>query len=215
MLEAEARWLNQKITKIGVGNIGPLCDIGSSSKDFIRSQQPWIYNYIFKTLEEAKCLVKHVDIKPAPGVDIIGDLSDSQFHEELIRYGFKSVFFSNVLEHLSERESICNLLVSMIPLGGFIFASCPRHYPSHPDPIDTMFRPTVSELSSLFKGTKLLAGDIVKGGTLITNERSILRRVLIIARMMIPAYRPRNWLRNLGYVFEPYSATCVVLQRCL
>lgn len=215
MLEAEARWFCQKIKQIGVGNISPICDIGSSGRDFIRFQQPWIYNHIFRTLEEENCLIKHVDIKPVPGVDIIGDLSDSQFHGELIRYGFKSVFFSNVVEHLEDREAICNTLVSMIPPGGYIFASCPRHYPPHPDPIDTMFRPTVNELSSLFKGTNLLAGDIVKGGTLISNERSILRRILIIARMMIPAYRPRNWLGNLGYVFEPYSASCVVLQRCL
>jgi len=69
----------------------------------MKDQQPWIYDYIFGPLQMAQCIVKHVDIKPALGVDLVGDLSDPQFQEELIRHGFKSIFFSNVLEHLSER----------------------------------------------------------------------------------------------------------------
>ena len=214
MLEAEAMWFSQNLSRIGYNDISPMCNIGSSTGPFMIDQQPWIYDYIFRPLQMAQCIVKHVDIKPAPGVDIVGDLSDPQFHEELIRYRFKSIFFSNVLEHLSERESICNALVSMIPLGGFIFASCPRHYPYHPDPIDTMFRPTVNELVALFKGIRLLSGEIVRGGNLITNERSRRKRIIIAARMTIPFYRPGHWLRNWHFVFKPYSATCVVLQKC-
>jgi hypothetical protein len=214
MLESEARWFSERIKEIGYKNICPMCNIGSSTGPFMTEQQPWIYDYIFGPLQTTQCIVKHVDIKAGSGVDIVGDLSDSQLHEELIRYRFKSVFFSNVLEHLNEREPICNTLVSMIPLGGYIFASCPRHYPYHPDPIDTMFRPTVNELAALFKGTRLMSGEIVRGGNLITNEQSIRKNILVVGRMMVPFYRPGNWLRNLHYVFEPYSATCVVLQKC-
>ena len=214
MLEAEAKWFSQEIKKIGYEEICPMCNIGSSTGQFMTEQQPWVHDYIFEPLQVAQCIVRNVDIKPAPGVDIVGDLSDPQFHEELIKYRFKSLFFLNVLEHLSERESICNSLVSMIPLGGFIFASCPRHYPYHPDPIDTMFRPTVNELVSLFKGIRLFSSNIVRGGNLITNERSIRKRIITVTRMMIPFYRPGNWLRNLHFVFQPYSATCAVLQKC-
>ena len=215
MLEAEASWFSQKIKQIGYKDISPMCNIGSSTGLFMAEQQPWIYDYIFGPLQTTQCIVKHVDIKAGSGVDIVEDLSDHRFLKELSCYNFKSIFFSNVLEHLVEREIVCESLLSLIPVGGYMFVSCPRHYPPHPDPIDTMFRPTVNELSSLFKGTNLLAGDIVKGGTLITNERSTLRRILIITRMILPVYRPGNWLRNLNYLFQPYSATCVVLQKYL
>lgn len=214
MLEAEARWFSQEIKKIGYQEICPMCNIGSSTGPFMTEQQPWIHDYIFGPLRTTQYIVKHVDIKPGPGIDIVGDLSDHRFLEELSCHNFKSIFFLNVLEHLVEREIVCESLLSLIPVGGYIFVSCPRHYPYHPDPIDTMFRPDVNELAALFKGTRLMSGEIVRGGNLITNEQSITKRILIVARMMVPFYRPGNWLRNWHYLFQPYSATCVVLQKC-
>jgi len=213
MLESEARWFSERIKEIGYKNICPMCNIGSSTGPFMTEQQPWIYDHIFGPLQTTQCIVKHVDIKPGPGVDIVGDLSDHRFLKELSCYNFKSIFFSNVLEHLVEREIVCESLLSLIPVGGYIFVSCPRHYPYHPDPIDTMFRPDVNELSALFKGVKPLFAEIVKGGTLVTNEQSVAKRMRIIARMMMPFIRPHNWVRNLNYLLETYSATCVILQK--
>jgi len=213
MLEAESTWFSQEIKRIGYEEICPMCNIGSSTASFMREQQPWVFDYIFGPLQIAKCIVKHVDIKHAPGVDITGDLLEHRFLKELSSYNFKSIFFSNVLEHLVERELVCQSLISMIPAGGYIFVSCPKNYPFHPDPIDTMFRPSINQLAVLFKGTRLLSGEIVRGGNLITNERSVRKRVMIVARMMIPFYRLRNWVRNLHYLFSKYSATCIILYK--
>jgi hypothetical protein len=132
MLEAEARWFSQEIEKIGYKEICPMCNIGSSTGPFMTEQQPWIFDYIFGPLQIAKCIVKHVDIKHAPGVDITGNLLDHGFLKELSSYSFKSVFFSNVLEHLIERELACKSLISMLPNGGYIFVFCRRNYPYHP-----------------------------------------------------------------------------------
>lgn len=219
MLIEEAKWFGQKISGIDSDNIFPMCDIGSSTDDFKKKNQPWIDEYIFKSIKVNGLPIKHLDIKKAPGVDIVGDLSDRRFLEELSKMQFKSVFCSNLLEHVRNKEEICRVLPSIIHSGGYIFVSCPFKYPFHAVPIDTMFRPNVHELASLFPNTHIVYGDTVTCGTYldyITRSPLIFMRAII--QTSFPFYRPMpmGWFTALSHVpwlYRNFQATCVVLRK--
>ncbi|OBQ33891.1 MAG: hypothetical protein AN485_17485, partial [Anabaena sp. MDT14b] len=55
------------------------------------------------------------------------------------------------------------------PKSGYIFVTVPYKYPYHRDPIDTMFRPDIQELSSLFPDFKIVNGEILAGGYLVQS----------------------------------------------
>jgi len=213
MLIEEARWLGKAMSERSSSGIFPMLNIGSGTDEFRKKKQPWIDEYIFKPARQSGGRVVHSDIKNGSGVDIVGDLSDAAFREELHGMNFRSIFCSNLFEHVPDREIIAELLVSIIPTGGYIFASCPYMYPYHPAPIDTMFRPNVEELARVFQGTGLVRGEIVTGESYIGT---ITRDPLQLVRLGLPFYRPKNWLAASGkllWLFKNFQATCVLLQK--
>jgi hypothetical protein len=200
-------------------NIFPMCDIGSSTEEFRKKQQPWIDNYIFKPARDNGRSIKHLDIEEDPGVDIVGDLSDPRFLEKLSKMEFKSVFCSNLLEHVRNADEICRLLSSIIPPRGYLFVSCPFKYPFHAAPIDTMFRPNVYELASLFPNTHIINGETVTCGTYLDYiTRSPLIFIKAIIQISFPFYRPfpMGWFTTLSHIpwlNRNFQATCVVLRK--
>ena len=42
---------------------------------------------------------------------------------------------SNLLEHVTNRQKICDVVVDILPKGGYIIVSGPHIYPYHSDPI--------------------------------------------------------------------------------
>lgn len=213
MLIEEAKWLGEKMSELSSSDIFPMLDIGSGTAKLRNEKEPWIDEYIFKAARQVKGRVVHSDMIQGYGVDIVGDLCDAPFREELRARNFKSIFCSNLLEHVPNPEIIAELLVDIIPAGGYIFASCPYMYPYHPAPIDTMFRPNVEELARVFPGTRLICGEIVTGETYTGR---IIRNPLELVRLGLPFYKPRNWLaksRKLMWLFKHFQATCVLLQK--
>lgn len=217
LLEKEARWLGAKINSMDPQRVFPLCNVGSSTLEFRTVHQPYIDRYIFAPAREAGREVKHMDIKAEPGVDVVGDLSDPAFLAELRKMEFKSLICSNLLEHVENRPPICESMLAMLPSGGLLFVTCPKDYPFHPDPIDTLFRPSVEELAALFPGTDLVEGEIVPGETFrdVLNSRP-QGALKWFGRMMLPFLNPSSWKRQLGYwpyLSRPFSATCIILQK--
>src|SRR5204863_7553703 len=102
----------------------------------------------------------------AAGVDLVGDLTEPSFLGRLAAMRLRSVFCSNLLEHVPNREEIGRAAVEAVEPGGYLFVSCPNVFPYHPDPIDTMSRPDVDELAALFPDTELVRGDRLGCGTL-------------------------------------------------
>jgi hypothetical protein len=221
MLIAEAKWLGRQIAELEPERVFPLLDVGSSTQRFRSIEQPWIDREIFASARHAGHLVSHLDAKAAPGVDIVADLGNPGALEGLVRRGYRSVFCSNLLEHVRNREAIARTLVWLVPPGGYLFVSCPYRYPYHPDPIDTMFRPTPTELAALFSGTRLYREAVIVGGNYFHElRRSPLATLKLLLRLLLPFYKPRGWRRALGefrrhlpWLFRPFAATCVVLQR--
>ena len=195
-----------------------MLNVGSSTRRFRTVTQPWIDQYVFKPIRERGHLVQHLDIKDAPGVDIVGDLTESRFLEELSRKEFRSVLCASLLEHVHNREEICRALVSVIPVGGHVFVSCPHKYPYHADPMDTMFRPDLAELAALFPQTRVVDGEMLTCGTYLDSvTRSLSMLVRTVVRIFLPIYRPRGWLTvvsHLPWLLRHYQIACLVLQKC-
>jgi SAM-dependent methyltransferase len=216
MLQEEAKWFNKAITQVGAEHISPMLNIGSSTGHFRTVEQPWIDEYVFGALERGGGNVIHSDIKHASGVDIVGDLTDAGFLNELQSMRFKSVFCSNLLEHVRNPQQIAQAMRSVVEPGGFIFASCPHDYPIHLDPIDTLFRPDVEELSALFPNSNLILGEIIQGPTywdVLRRRPSRLPKTVL--RYLAPFYRYQQWcytMTYLAYLRKPFTATCVLLK---
>lgn len=221
MLIEEAEWLGRALRSLDPEQVYPLLDVGSSTARFRTQDQPWIDRFIFQPARVAGQLVVHLDAKQAEGVDVVADLGDARSIEGLAARGFRSVLCSNLLEHVEDREAIARALLSIVPVGGYLFVSGPYRYPMHPDPIDTLYRAAPQEFAHLFRGTRLELNAIVRNGTYldeIRRQRTAFFRLLV--RLLLPFYKPATWrreatqfLRNLLWLGRPFEASCAVLVR--
>jgi len=217
MLIQEARWFAEQLALMEPAQVFPICNVGSSTEGFRTQDQPWIDEMIFAPVVRQGHVVKHLDMKSAPGVDIVGDLGNPEFLKQVSNMQFKSVFCSNLLEHLVQRDTICKTLAAIVPSGGYLFVSVPYSYPYHADPVDTGFRPSVGELASLFPGTHVIRSAVVGGDTLLwLRRRHPVEFAFTLIRFLIPFYKPISWWRNKGdfpWFFRPLTASCVILQK--
>ena len=217
MLIEEAKWFGKALQAIDPAAISPMLNVGSSTAEFRQQRQPWIEDYIFRPLQRNGVRVLNLDLKPDPGVDIVGDLSDPALLERLADYEFRSVFCSNILEHVAGRGAFCRAVLSLLPRGGLVFVSCPYAYPFHPDPIDMMYRPGVTELAAAFPGTEFVQGEIVTcapyAGYALRSPATALRT---LARLALPFPNPTGWrmeLDHMRWFFRRFQATCLVLDK--
>lgn len=216
MLAKEAQWFGSRLAELDLAAISPMCNVGSSTGAFRSDTQPWIERAIFGPAQARGLRVDHLDLKSAPGVDIVGDLTEPEFLESLMQRGYRSAFCSNLLEHVTNRDKICAAITQMLPPGGLIFVSCPYRYPYHPDPIDTRFRPDREELRRLFPGAVEMAGERICCGSYFSGfqgKPGALARA--IARLCLPVYQPSTWwlkAQYLPWLFRSYQATCLVLR---
>jgi hypothetical protein len=222
MLIKEAKWFSKRILGIDPSNLFPMLNVGSSSSYTRKISQPWIDKYIFEPIRRKHQSVLHLDMLGAPGVDIVGDLSDSHFLEKLSKINVKSVLCTNLLEHISNIAEVCKILTFLIPVNGYIFVSTPYKYPYHADPIDNLFRPTVQELSSLFPHTRLIHGETVLCGTEL--DYLSIRRFFANNKRIPSSYTvsnkkkwteiPKTIIKRIPWLFKHFQATCLVLQKC-
>jgi hypothetical protein len=211
VLIEEAKWIGRYFASCADEEIFPLVNVGSSTGAFRAVTQPHLDREIFSPLADRGGTVYHVDVKDAPGVDLVGDLEDEEFiarlRDELMP---RSILVSNLLEHVRDPRRVADAVVSIAPAGALIIVSGPRSYPYHPDPIDTRFRPSVEEVHALFTGTRLLGGEIIAapswsawGGR--AGDRTAAAKYF--ARLAVPMYRPLSWRRRLDRL--PYAVSGV------
>jgi hypothetical protein len=219
MLHEEARWWRQVMDAIQPSLLYPMLNVGSSTEHFRTVQQPFIDIYLFHPAREKGQRVVHLDTKQDVGVNLVGDITEDSFREKLVKMSFNSVFCSHLLEHVDQdtRKPICAAIAHLLPRGGYVFVSCPRRYPYHPDPIDTGFRPTTADLAALFPGMTVIVSQEVFGETYF---RQLWRRhdrgAKELAKLFLPFYKPHSWWVNVGYfayLFRRFSSSCVVLRK--
>ena len=218
MFREEAKWLANIIYSLNPNSVFPMLNIGSSNKKFREQEQPWIDELLFKPARTKGYSVIHTDIKNDIGVDLVGDLCSLDFLKKLSEMNIQSVICSNLLEHINNREEISKIISSIVPKNGYLFVTVPYKYPYHCDPIDTMFRPNIQELSSLFPEFKIVNGEILPGGYLVqsTTTTPILYTLAMLIRLMLPIYQPLRWFDSLKYalwLFKDISVSCVVLKK--
>ena len=79
----ESQWLGQRLAALPAEELFPLLNVGSSTGEFRTRTQPWIDQKIFAPMRQRGGTVYHLDIKEAPGVDIVGDLFDPVFLDRI------------------------------------------------------------------------------------------------------------------------------------
>lgn len=217
MLRNEAAWLSRHLGEVPAERLSPLLSIGSGSTAS-RARQPWIDQLVFAPLARRGVEVLHHEHEPAPGVDVVGDLRDRLFVEQLRDLGARSVLCANVLEHLDDPLTLASALVELVAPDGHVAVTVPRRYPYHPDPIDTMLRPSVEELASMFPGLRLVAAEEVACGTLLSYVWSVRGKRTMIANGLTAALRrrqtdgPRRRGGGVaGHLLQRTVVTCAVL----
>jgi hypothetical protein len=217
MLPEEARWLGQRLAGLSSTAIEPLINVGSSTGKFVTEEQPWIDAHLLAPVRTRGLSVINIDMKAAAGVDLVGDVCDAAFRARVAAVGCRALMCTNLLEHVRNPAEIATALTALIPKDGYLFISGPKSYPWHADPIDTLFRPDVDGLARLFEGTELVAGAVVESGTYwdwLARSRFGILRALV--RLLLPFYFPRGWwsaVLKVGWLFRPFSATCVILRK--
>jgi hypothetical protein len=192
--------------------------VATGPLEFRTNTQPYIEQNIFGPLRERGGTVYHLDIKSAPGVDIVGDLLDPTFLRQIRGMKIRSAMMCNVLEHVVLRQQICDAVMEVLPIGGYLFVSGPYKYPYHADPIDTMFRPTIAEMHAHFPGTRIIDGAVINSGNWRQWDAAERGRPLgrTMARLLIPFYRPNKWwelARQSPYIFKRISAFGLILRK--
>src|SRR5688572_3093715 len=117
MLWEEAKWVGEVILKY-IQPGANLLNIGSSSLEVRTTAQPHMEKFIFAPLSAKPVRVMHTDIQNANGVDIVGDLTDPNFVQQLKQHSFDMVICCNLMEHLSNRTPIIESLNQIVPANG-------------------------------------------------------------------------------------------------
>ena len=185
-------------------------------------EQPWIDRYIFAPIKQRGQKVVHLDLRKAPGVDLVGDLTKPDFLQTISQMRFRSLICSNLLEHVPNPGEIAAAAVQAIEPGGYLLVSCPRNFPYHPDPLDTMFRPDVAELARLFPGTQLISGLLLPSGTLtgylwakaLSDPPALIRNLFQRKTQAVKAtdagLSAWSWL---PWLYRTFYQTCLVLRK--
>jgi len=206
----ESEWLGQRIASLPSDDLFPMLDVGSASDDYRTIQQPWIDQNIFAPIRKRGGKVYHLDMKEARGVDIVGDLQDREFLDRIAQMKVKSVMVSNTFVHVTNRQEVADLVLKIVPPGGYIIVSGPQSHPYCPDPVDTMFRPTIEEMHNHFPGTEIVESAIIDCGNwrqwdARERGRSLARTVVLL---MLPFHRP--WPQ---YFFKHITAFAMILRK--
>ncbi|MDP7457654.1 MAG: methyltransferase type 11 [Candidatus Woesearchaeota archaeon] len=217
MLIKESQWIGKNMSAVDSSSLFPLLNLGSSTKAYRKDQQPWNEEYIFSPFRGKNQKIINVDFKNEEGIDIVGDLTDSHFLKKLSGIKFNSILCTNLLEHLEKKEALCNWITNTIPKGGYLFISCPNKIMPHGNPVDTMFRPNIEELQSLFPTMKKVQTEIITDYTYATylskNRFGLLKYAI---KLLLPFYQPKNWItyvRLIPWIFKKFRVTCLVLKK--
>ena len=218
MFESEAVRLREIL--LGRGAVSPLLNLGSSTRTFSERDKPHIRRELFGPLEAAGVAILHCDLKPADGVDLVGDILHPAVQRDLKARGFKCVLLANLLEHVRDPAAVAAACEDIVGPGGLILATVPSSFPYHADPIDTGLRPSPPELAALFRRSVPLLAEEVTGrtygedlkarGSTVAREfaQTLFFALIAWARPKSFAARADRW----RWYRRPYRVSVVLLE---
>jgi hypothetical protein len=218
MFEAEACWLRRALDAFQPERLSPLLNLGSSSAAVREEVQPWIDDEVFRPLRNRGVEVIHVDMRELPGVDVRADLTDPADVLRLRPLRPRALLCCNLLEHVLEPERLAHHCLDLVGVGGLIFVTVPFSYPYHRDPIDTMYRPCLTQLAALFEGADLLDGMVLGAGVSYRDEVRERPWILLrhVARFPAPFLSFERWKRSMAklhWLATEYRITCAVFEK--
>ena len=216
----EARVIREWIEGIGLSPGAVCLNIGSSTADFRQRVQPHIHAELIAPLEQQGIKLVHCDMKVEAGVDEIGDLLDPEFRARLQSYGADVMICSNLLEHLTDPQQFAEACGELVRDGGYGIFSVPYSYPYHPDPIDTLLRPSPTELARMLQSWSIVQATIIRSGSHWSDLRRSgepwRRLVRQLGRAAMPFYRRSQWRHvshRLLWLWRPFTSSAVLLQK--
>lgn len=217
MLLTESYWYKKIIEDLVTPN-SLVIVIGSSTKTFREKTQPHINTNIYQPLAKKNCKIINVDLKDEEGVDLSGDITQPDFIAELQKLKADLIICSNLLEHILDRDIFIHSISAILKKDGLLVVSVPYSYPYHSDPIDTLYRPSISGIINDFRNFQLMEGKIVKSGMLYNawyGHYSFYKRLFLFLRDCLRAIVKLNWKKiNLfKWLFIKISVTCCVLKK--
>src|SRR5919198_408677 len=105
MLLEEAKWIARELEPLLTDSTHTVLDVGSSTEEFRRLDQPYIDYHVFRPLSHRGVSVVHVDRKAASGVDVAVDLERTSVLPNELRGRGDVVVCSNLLEHCNDRHT--------------------------------------------------------------------------------------------------------------
>jgi len=203
MFEAEAVWLESQLRRWGPERLSPLLNVGSSTRAFRETVQPWTEQKLFAPLRRRGIELIHLDSREGDGVDIRADvLSDA----DLVRIAARkprAILCCNILEHVRDPAALARRCLEIVGPGGLILVTVPYSYPHHRDPIDTMFRPEPDRLAALFRPAPMLMGEIIDVGE--SYGRQVLKRPWLLLRHALrfpfPFIGFKGWKRSMAKLY--------------
>lgn len=218
MRHDEAARIFSILDKFPAHAITPCLNLGSQTKYYRETHKAHIHNNLFLPLQRKGVQVIHADLQSGEGIDVSGDFMESAVQEKLLSLQPRLVLCNNMFEHVSDRQQLAEVLMKLAN-GGHLLLSVPYSYPYHPDPIDTLFRPTPEQLGSLFEDCKVEHAEILVSDTFLSDQRRRRKGLVktffrIAMRLFFPFYKPRHWLSNLhrlAWMKRPYKVSLLLL----
>ena len=218
MFEAEAIWLRRALDAFPPERLSPMLNLGSGSAAVRESVQPWIESELFAPLRHRGVRIVHVDMRSLPGVDVQADLTDDVDIRRLSTFQPRALLCCNLIEHVLKPSQLARHCLDLLPVHGLVFVTVPFSYPHHRDPIDTMYRPSLAELTNLFGGASLLEGTILATG--VSYRDAVRERPWILLRHLwrfpVPFLSFEQWKRSmtrLYWLVSEYRITCAVFEK--
>ncbi|MCY7421114.1 MAG: class I SAM-dependent methyltransferase [Chitinophagaceae bacterium] len=204
MFREESIWIQNALQTIHPSQNIEVANIGSSTGYFRKVLQPHIHNNVMDPLNNSGWKVMHVDMKDEPGVDLVADVTKTNFSGQF-KNRFGLTICTNLLEHVEDIDLVIQNLVDITCNNGYVLITVPNKYKIHYDPIDNGFRPTPFEIASRF----LQLGNPINvvAEEIITIEEIAYYR---IKKSRIPLWGYRDRLKY--YLGNRHKVTGILLQ---
>jgi SAM-dependent methyltransferase len=218
MFEREAHWIGDRLVACPPRQLSPLLNIGSGTRGFRESAQPWIERDLFVPLAARGIEIVHLDARAGDGIDIRADLLRDDDFAQVAARRYAALLCCNVLEHVPDPGEFARRCAMLVRPGGLIVVTVPRSYPHHADPIDTLYRPTPQEAAALFPESAPIAAEIIDVGLSYRDE--IRRRPWLLLRPVLRLPVPflgfakwRNSMVKPYWLFHNYRVSAALLRR--
>jgi len=194
-----------------------ILNIGSSTKYFRESSQPWVERYIFRPLRFLGCQVVNIDIKLDEGVDFVADITKDLDLNKLKAFNADIIMASNLLEHVEDLRSTCANITHLLGPETLLILTGPVKFPFHPDPIDNGWRPDELEIRESFPTCVITDFRLVSHRNLqcATMDGNFFLNALTYIFRLIKAFLAFDNLTELtDRFFSPVSAFVVIIRKC-